>query len=76
MLLGPDVMPEIALITMLPKTEAPTWENNQVKQRFRAKCMTQLVQSLSQSLQDRDRETMNCFAFRKKVTTYPYNGVS
>lgn len=32
LLLGQNMMPEIALVTMLLKNDAITWENNQVKQ--------------------------------------------
>ena len=46
MLLGQNMMPKIVLVTMLPKNEAITWENNQVKQIFRAKFMTYLAQNL------------------------------
>lgn len=46
MLLGQDVMPEIAPGTMLPKSEAITWENNQVKQIFGAKYLIHFAQNL------------------------------
>lgn len=39
-------MPEIAPGTMLPKSEAITWENNQVKQIFGAKYLIHFAQNL------------------------------